>query len=965
MSEVTLVRVLAAGAYIAILPLGALVARRLVAQIALVSPRERIASALALGFGGSSLLYATFVLLHAFVPLMIGGLGWALTAYAGSRLLRERTWDQWVQWLRASRWAVAGTAAMVLALGFVYLGFPYESLLGMRDEAIYTLAALALERNGSLSIVASDVTAVAPELFSPLIDGARFYAPGVYATNDGLVLQFSPLVPAWIAQAHSAFGDIALYRTSGVFAIASSFLFYAIARRLFVRSIAFACVVVFALNPAQVWIARINLAESLGQLFMLSGLWLAMLALKAKSRLIAMAASVLFGLSAFVRLDAVLVAPLMAAAAAIAAVCGGRRSAHVGNVLTALALTTVATQLVAIGALAVATPVYVASNQEVLWFATCATLVGAIAIAFSRSRWRCVIALRSATTILEWTCAITLIALFVYAAWWRPELGQHATISRPGHAWDGQRDWREQSLVNLAAYLGWPTLALALVGAVCIAVRMLRGRTDPKWLLVWTTVVPTAIVILANPRVSPDHFWAIRRFVPLVIPGTILLAGFGLQGIMVRHFQRVSRNAGWAVAVLAGAALLVAQRATLFERENRGITVQLRDLAALTAHAQHVIVRDFDAIATTLLVGYGQPVVPLRDMNTPVNRNARAFWSFCTPQAPCVMVHRDFAGLSGLVLGKTKSLSLTRDYIAPTFSPLPNAMAHETMRILVTPVTGLAPPSDLRLLGGHRDWNVDDSGFYREEFGRDSSWRWTDGDARLALPALDADRLEITLAVPEDHPVRVSIALDRLPLHDGLLAPGSVRLVFPLSGPPVTRQLTILSDTFVPKERGGTLDNRRLGVLVLAVRLLDSTVTRMRRDAVVENYRAKLTVLGRSRESPLAIAPASVPTVTLQIANESNVVWPARGDVKSGETEVALGIKWTTPGDEVPRLEQRVELPFSLHPGERLLLAPPLDSGNLPPGDYEAHIGLVHEDVAWFGGVNGALQTVPVTIPAR
>jgi hypothetical protein len=95
------------------------------------------------------------------------------------------------------------------------------------------------------------------------------------------------------------------------------------------------------------------------------------------------------------------------------------------------------------------------------------------------------------------------------------------------------------------------------------------------------------------------------------------------------------------------------------------------------------------------------------------------------------------------------------------------------------------------------------------------------------------------------------------------------------------------------------------------------------------------------------------------------VVWPAQNDLRAGEAPVAIGITWMIEGDAVPRLEQRIDLPFSLHPGERLMLAPSLDPGQLPPGSYEVRIGLVHEGVTWFAERGGALIRVPVTIGAR
>jgi hypothetical protein len=966
MIDLAIGRLIASGAYVAILPVGAWIARRVVPDIGTAPLRERLATAIALGVCAWSLLYVTLALAGVFFPIWIGALGWSVTALTGWKLLNEHGATQWKRTLADRRWPVLAAATALASLAVLYLAFPCESLLGLRDEAIYTLTALTLERTGSLAVSAPrHFIDVAPNLFALSIDGELSYVPGVYTTSAGLVLRFPPLFPAWIAQAHAAVGDIALYRVSGIFILASVPLFYALARRLLAPSIALLCCVIFALNPAQVWIARINLAESLGQAFVLAGLWLAVYALPKKAMGCMILAALAFGLSSLVRLDTVVLAPLVVAATAVAAIWGYRRTEHRDETITVLASVTVAAQIVAVAAVAIATPNYIVWNQAVLWIAALATV--AFAFVVSGVRWLSVLAKPMTIVSLEWASAIVLVFLFIYAAWWRPAHGPFMTMHfAPGHPWEGQRDWREQSLVNLAAYLGWPTLTFALVGTVFLAIRVVRGRATAAKILLWIIVVPTSVAIFANPRISPDHFWAIRRFVPIVIPGAIMLAGIGLHATVVGYLRRVPTKMMLLLALVAGGALVVAQSATILVRENRGTTAQLRDLATLTAHAPMVIVRDLEPLATTLLVGFGQPVVPLRDTNTAVDERARALWSLCTPQVPCMLVHRDFAGLSGLELGDTKVLNITRDYIAPTPTPLPSVIEHEATRIFVTPVSGLQTHSDPRLLGAYRDWNIDDSGFYREELGREWSWRWTDGDAAIVLPPVAADRLELVLLVPEYRSVRASIALNGESLHEGVLGPGIVHLEFPLAGRPVVRELTIQSDTFVPKELGlDSLDNRRLGVAVLAVRLLDSSVARMRADSGADSYRAKLAMVNRNDEKPIVIVLQKASNIPLEIANRSDLIWPARNDLRSGEAPVALGMTWMMPGDSTPRLEQRVDLPFSLHPGERLLLAPALDPGTLPPGKYEVRIGLVHEGVAWFAQRGEALIRVPVTIEAR
>jgi hypothetical protein len=88
---------------------------------------------------------------------------------------------------------------------------------------------------------------------------------------------------------------------------------------------------------------------------------------------------------------------------------------------------------------------------------------------------------------------------------------------------DGTRGYAEQSLWWVAWYLGWPLLAAALVAAVLLTVRVLRGR-ELKWAIVLLVYLGSSVLTLLRPGITPDHPWADRRLVVEVLPGMVLLA---------------------------------------------------------------------------------------------------------------------------------------------------------------------------------------------------------------------------------------------------------------------------------------------------------------------------------------------------------------------------------------------------------------------------------------------------------
>ncbi|GAA5201179.1 hypothetical protein GCM10023322_80660 [Rugosimonospora acidiphila] len=95
--------------------------------------------------------------------------------------------------------------------------------------------------------------------------------------------------------------------------------------------------------------------------------------------------------------------------------------------------------------------------------------------------------------------------------------------ARLGLPLDGSRGYAEQSLWWVSWYLGWPVLAAALVGAVALTVRVLRGR-DLAWASVLLVYLCSSVLVLLRPGITPDHPWADRRLVVEVLPGMVLFA---------------------------------------------------------------------------------------------------------------------------------------------------------------------------------------------------------------------------------------------------------------------------------------------------------------------------------------------------------------------------------------------------------------------------------------------------------
>jgi hypothetical protein len=121
---------------------------------------------------------------------------------------------------------------------------------------------------------------------------------------------------------------------------------------------------------------------------------------------------------------------------------------------------------------------------------------------------------------------------------------------------DPTRSYYEQATRWLSWYLGWGTLALALIGACWLAYEQVAGRRR-VWAPAFLVFFGTATAVLLRPSITPDHPWADRRFVPVVLPGLVLFAIMAVVSVVQFIANRSSRawaaDSGGARPALLGA----------------------------------------------------------------------------------------------------------------------------------------------------------------------------------------------------------------------------------------------------------------------------------------------------------------------------------------------------------------------------------------------------------------------------
>lgn len=221
---------------------------------------------------------------------------------------------------------------------------------------------------------------------------------------------------------------------------------------------------------------------------------------------------------------------------------------------------------------------------------------------------------------------------------------------------DGHRIYSEQTVSWLGMYFGWPTVILAVIG-YCVLLRQLIVDRRVAIAAPLCAGLALSAVYLYNPQIYPDQPWAMRRFVPIVLPMLLIAAVTGLrllgrltlgrERIAARHAraQPWLRRGALLLTVLGTVLLLAVPLAVLRPvwkiRQEGG---QYPQLAALCkALPQNAAVVATDAAAQT---GYGQTLrtycdvptfglpgasqVTLAAMNAAVRRSGRTLFALAS-----------------------------------------------------------------------------------------------------------------------------------------------------------------------------------------------------------------------------------------------------------------------------------------------------------------------------------------------
>ena len=457
---------------------------------------------------------------------------------------------------------IAAVVVVIVASAGSAAGYSSEHLLTNRDPGVYLTTGRWLADEGTL-LVSGKVGGFAD------IQDVEAESPGYYEVRDDGTLdpQFLHLLPVWGAAAHWLGGDQALLRVNALviaLALAALWLFAATVTRPW-----FALLTVAAAGTIlpTVHFARDLYSEPLMLLFVFSGLAFLAFAGRAQHPGLSLVAGLMVGAVTMVRIDGWLV--VIAVVTYLMAVWWSAQAAGTVTMISDFVHPALLGVLVS-GSVALfdgtvrSRPYLVGRGSQfalMIGLLVVVILVGLFALRWSRTAQRLASWLDRHRNTLAWVIPVAIVVAATSLFFLRPLVQEtHGPNANPfvlfvqrsaGLPVDGTRTFNESSMHWLSWYLGVFGLALSVIGVAWVWRRAIRGLRG-LWPFLLTLSLTTAVFVL-RPSITPDHLWAMRRFLPVVLPGLILAAVLATQWA----FRRVTNQPlRWMVIAVAIAILI-------------------------------------------------------------------------------------------------------------------------------------------------------------------------------------------------------------------------------------------------------------------------------------------------------------------------------------------------------------------------------------------------------------------------
>lgn len=464
------------------------------------------------------LLLSFLVFCYVAALAYVGGFFRPVVVLPATVVLVALTWRFLpVERSRDRRWVWGSALSLVVAGAWFLLNLPYiaERVHVGRDPDVYTLTGLWLLDHAGLEI--------------PLPAGST-ESPGFYLVDGRLEPQGNHLVAGVSASVGWIFGQNAVFWGNLACGAAALIALYLLGRRVIGPIWGIVPVLALAMSLPMLEFSRAMYSEPLAMTFTLLGATLLWGAWQNDRLREYVAAGAAFGGVALARIDGTLPLIGVVGGLALAALLhpggpGSRRR----WAAPALLLGSLPGVLLGFADLYFHSGRYIAdlgSQFSMLGAAVVVVAVMAFAgAAVPASRVPAVGRLLARAATAAAALAAVAFVVLLSRPWWYVGHGDNIPLiaglqGLEGSAVDGTRTYAEDTLEWVSWYHGWPVVLIGLGGLIAWVALGARRSGQLLWLA--ALLLPSAAVYFTGPNIVPDQIWAMRRFLPVVVPGLLL-----------------------------------------------------------------------------------------------------------------------------------------------------------------------------------------------------------------------------------------------------------------------------------------------------------------------------------------------------------------------------------------------------------------------------------------------------------
>jgi len=774
---------------------------------------------------------------------------------------------------RPDRMATLLPASLVLVAALLLFARPSEYIVGGRDPGAYVSAMGVIARTGAIthldpvvaSIPAEDLSLFYANLEEPpfrfTLGGEdehpqpswpRFMGFELDHPKSGLVTpQFFHLFPAFGAYLFETMGVRGALATPPIFGILGTLAAFFLARRMFGTAVALLGSLGLVTTVLQVWFARYPVSEGFSQFLILSGLLAHRLDSESDTRGFGWLSGVFFGLTVLVRIDSVLL--LLPLALWVGLQFMSRAGEWKSKVVSLVVPFTFLFAHAAIHAMffskryahQILTRRYW-SHPASFWLLLVAAAVVAGFVVFKQGpRWMSLLSRREKPLRVA---AIALLAVIsVYALTLRPSLSAWAggdgnvrteKLTDPGFleslGFQHLAAHDAQALRRYSWFVGAPALGLAFLG---LALFTKRARSND--LLALAVLLVFSFFYFYKIRVFNDYFFAMRRYVPVTLPFTFMLAAFAV--VTIAQWSSLGRLVGGATGLLALGASLANTQPIVSYVDWKGSVPFVADVARRFGPSDVVLFeqpKSIHLLSLPLWGLYGKNALEFRRFNPDPARLAHLIAAWRKTYRNIYFVTSFRTDVCGLFLERTGTFRFTSSEFEWTYDRVPSKPEPRVVEFFLSRVI---EPEALKVttdplidIGGSGDPQT--SGFFESEATGERTYRWTGGcldekgnaTGSIYVPAaFGGARLKIRatahLRPATAKPARVTAFFDEIPVGE-FTADGTWRdfeVVLPDPLPKGSKILRLDVPAWRPTNTDPkATDTRDLGIMVDSVEVL-------------------------------------------------------------------------------------------------------------------------------------------------